>query len=73
MANSEMLDSLDANSFYIEGAYFADTSAPMLPIERRWEERRFSARLVNPATRRKLSVIIVGSGLAGSSAAATHG
>ena len=29
MANSEMLDSLDANSFYIEGADIADTRAPM--------------------------------------------
>ena len=73
MANSEMLDSLDANSFYIEGADIADTKAPMVPVERRWEERRFGARLVNPANRRKLSVIIVGSGLAGSSAAATLG
>ena len=73
MANSEMLDSLDANAFYIEGADIADTKAPMVPIERRWEERRFGARLVNPANRRKLSVIIVGSGLAGSSAAATLG
>jgi succinate dehydrogenase / fumarate reductase, flavoprotein subunit len=68
-----MLDSLDANSFYIEGADIADTKAPNVPIERRWEERRFSARLVNPANRRKLNVIIVGSGLAGSSAAATLG
>jgi succinate dehydrogenase / fumarate reductase flavoprotein subunit len=73
VANSEMLDSLDANSFYIEGADIADTKAPNVPIERRWEERRFSARLVNPANRRKLNVIIVGSGLAGSSAAATLG
>jgi succinate dehydrogenase flavoprotein subunit len=73
LANSEMLDSLDANSFFIEGADIADATAPMVPIERRWEERRFSARLVNPANRRKLSVIIVGSGLAGSSAAATLG
>ncbi len=73
MTNSEMLDSLDANSFYVEGADIADTKAPQVPIERRWEERRFRARLVNPANRRKLSVIIVGSGLAGSSAAATLG
>ena len=73
MTNSEMPDSLDANSFYIEGADIADTKAPQVPIERRWEERRFGARLVNPANRRKLSVIIVGSGLAGSSAAATLG
>ena len=73
MTNSEMPDSLDANSFYIEGADIADTKAPQVPIDRRWEERRFGARLVNPANRRKLSVIIVGSGLAGSSAAATLG
>jgi succinate dehydrogenase / fumarate reductase, flavoprotein subunit len=73
VTNSEMPGSLDANSFYIEGADIADTKAPKVPIERRWEERRFGARLVNPANRRKLSVIIVGSGLAGSSAAATLG
>src|SRR5687767_1974008 len=68
-----MPDSLDANSFYIEGPAIADAKAPQVPIERRWEERRFGARLVNPANRRKLSVIIVGSGLAGASAAATLG
>jgi succinate dehydrogenase flavoprotein subunit len=73
VTNSELLHSLDANSFYIEGAGIADSKAPKVPIERRWEDRRFRARLVNPANRRKLSVIIVGTGLAGSSAAATLG
>jgi succinate dehydrogenase flavoprotein subunit len=73
VTNSELFDSLDANSFYIEGVDIADTKAPQVPIERRWEERRFRARLVNPANRRKLDVIIVGTGLAGSSAAATLG
>jgi succinate dehydrogenase / fumarate reductase, flavoprotein subunit len=73
VTNSELADSLDSNSFYIEGADIADTKAPKVPIEKRWEERRFGARLVNPANRRKLDVIIVGSGLAGSSAAATLG
>jgi succinate dehydrogenase / fumarate reductase flavoprotein subunit len=73
VTNSELLDSLDANSFYIEGADIADSKAPKVSIERRWEDRRFRARLVNPANRRKLSVIIVGTGLAGSSAAATLG
>jgi succinate dehydrogenase / fumarate reductase flavoprotein subunit len=73
VTNSELLDSLDANSFYVEGADIADSKAPKVPIERRWEDRRFRARLVNPANRRKLSVIIVGTGLAGSSAAATLG
>ncbi|HEY6682514.1 MAG TPA: fumarate reductase/succinate dehydrogenase flavoprotein subunit [Propionibacteriaceae bacterium] len=73
VTNSELLDSIDSDSFYIEGAEIADTKAPKVPIERRWEDRRFRARLVNPANRRKLSLIIVGSGLAGSSAAATLG
>jgi succinate dehydrogenase / fumarate reductase, flavoprotein subunit len=73
VSNSEPLDSLDANSFYIEGTDIADTKAPKVPIDRRWEEHRFRARLVSPANRRKLSVIVVGTGLAGSSAAATLG
>jgi succinate dehydrogenase / fumarate reductase flavoprotein subunit len=67
------LVSLDADSFYEAGEDIADTKAPAVPIQVRWEERRFSARLVNPANRRKLSVIIVGTGLAGASAAATLG
>ena len=45
MNNSELFDSLDSDSFYIEGADIADTKAPNVPIERRWEERRFRARL----------------------------
>src|ERR687894_416443 len=48
-----------------------DTAAPDGPIETRWERRRFGAKLVNPANRRKLTVIVVGTGLAGGSAAAT--
>ncbi|WP_017541862.1 MULTISPECIES: fumarate reductase/succinate dehydrogenase flavoprotein subunit [Nocardiopsis] len=58
---------------YTEGAPIADEKAPAGPINERWDKRRFSARLVNPANRRKLSVIIVGTGLAGASAAATMG
>ncbi|MDA2809987.1 fumarate reductase/succinate dehydrogenase flavoprotein subunit [Nocardiopsis sp. RSe5-2] len=58
---------------YTEGAPIADEKAPAGPINERWDKRRFSARLVNPANRRKLSVIIVGTGLAGASAAATLG
>src|SRR5437773_2566761 len=49
----------------------ADRAAPDGPIETRWERRQFSARLVNPANKRKLSIIVVGTGLAGGSAAAT--
>src|SRR5690349_22352719 len=50
-----------------------DAKIPDGPLEQRWDRRRFDARLVNPANRRKLTVIVVGTGLAGSSAAATLG
>jgi succinate dehydrogenase / fumarate reductase flavoprotein subunit len=56
---------------YTEGDPIADTKAPEGPIETRWERRRFEAKLVNPANRRKMTVIVVGTGLAGGSAAAT--
>ncbi|GAA0987777.1 fumarate reductase/succinate dehydrogenase flavoprotein subunit [Acrocarpospora macrocephala] len=58
---------------YREGEPIRDTKAPEGPIEERWEKRKFAARLVNPANKRKLSVIVVGTGLAGGSAAATLG
>ncbi len=48
----------------------ADTS---LPIERVWKDRQFRAALVNPANRRKITVIVVGTGLAGGAAAASLG
>ncbi|GAA0799717.1 fumarate reductase/succinate dehydrogenase flavoprotein subunit [Spirilliplanes yamanashiensis] len=57
--------------FWTEGDPIADTAAPDGPIETRWERRKFTAKLVNPANRRKLTVIVVGTGLAGGSAAAT--
>ncbi|MEV4478282.1 fumarate reductase/succinate dehydrogenase flavoprotein subunit [Micromonospora coxensis] len=56
---------------FTEGDPIADTKAPEGPIETRWERRRFEAKLVNPANRRKMTVIVVGTGLAGGSAAAT--
>ncbi|GAA4877479.1 fumarate reductase/succinate dehydrogenase flavoprotein subunit [Pseudonocardia benzenivorans] len=56
---------------YTLGDPIADTAAPDGPIETRWERRRFGVRLVNPANKRKLHVIVVGTGLAGGSAAAT--
>ncbi|WP_327588832.1 fumarate reductase/succinate dehydrogenase flavoprotein subunit [Nonomuraea sp. NBC_00507] len=58
---------------YTEGSEIHDTKAPAGPIEERWEKRKFSAKLVNPANKRKLTVIVVGTGLAGGSAAATLG
>ena len=56
---------------FTEGSPIADTKAPEGPIEERWGKRRFGAKLVNPANKRKLTIIIVGTGLAGGSAAAT--
>lgn len=63
----------DAAGYYTPGAPLRDTKAPTGPIAERWQNRKFEARLVNPANRRKLDVIIVGTGLAGASAAATLG
>src|SRR5215204_1621375 len=56
------------------GDPIADSKAPSdVPIGERWSERRFRGRLVNPANRRKMTIIVVGTGLAGGSAAATLG
>ena len=61
------------NDFWKVGADIRDTKAPAGPIEKKWSTRKFQAKLVNPANRRKLTVIIVGTGLAGGAAAATLG
>ncbi|MCO4761946.1 MAG: fumarate reductase/succinate dehydrogenase flavoprotein subunit [Myxococcales bacterium] len=50
-----------------------DSKEPKGPIEERWDKHRFDMKLVNPANKRKFKVIVVGSGLAGASAAATLG
>src|SRR5690349_7409676 len=56
------------------GDPIADTKAPLdAALPERWSERKFRGRLVNPANRRRLNVIVVGTGLAGGSAAATLG
>lgn len=68
---AEMTD--DAAGYYTPGDPIADAKAPTGPIADRWQDRKFEARLVNPSNRRKLSIIIVGTGLAGASAAATLG
>ncbi|MCW2840788.1 MAG: fumarate reductase/succinate dehydrogenase flavoprotein subunit [Aeromicrobium sp.] len=62
-----------SEQFHAIGPDIADTKAPAGPIEKRWDDRKFNAKLVNPANRRKLSVIVVGTGLAGGAAAATLG
>ncbi len=50
-----------------------ESRAPSGPIEKRWSDYRFHAKLVNPANRRKYKIIVVGSGLAGGAAAASLG
>src|SRR6201982_526031 len=50
-----------------------DSKLPSGPIEKAWEKTRFDLKLVNPATKRRHTLIVVGSGLAGASAAATLG
>jgi succinate dehydrogenase / fumarate reductase flavoprotein subunit len=50
-----------------------DAKIPSGPMPEKWDGYRFNAKLVNPANRRKFTVIIVGTGLAGGAAAATLG
>ena len=50
-----------------------DSKIPSGPLEKKWEKHKFESKLVNPANRRKYTIIIVGSGLAGASAAASLG
>src|SRR5271167_4506565 len=50
-----------------------NSNLPSGPIEQSWDKVRFEMKLVNPANKRKHSIIVVGSGLAGGSAAATLG
>jgi succinate dehydrogenase / fumarate reductase, flavoprotein subunit len=50
-----------------------DSKIPDGPLESMWEDHKFSMKLVNPANKRKFEVIIIGTGLAGASAAATLG
>ncbi len=50
-----------------------DSRIPSGPITEKWDRRKFENKLVNPANRRKFDIIIVGTGLAGASAAASLG
>src|SRR5712691_4538605 len=48
-----------------------DSKIPSGPIAQKWDKYKFEMKLVNPANKRKYSVIVVGTGLAGASAAAS--
>ena len=50
-----------------------DANIPEGPIQDKWANHKMAMKLVNPANKRKYKVIIIGSGLAGASAAATMG
>src|SRR5262252_6326693 len=49
------------------------SNVPAGPIEKSWETHKFGLKLVNPANKRKFTIIMVGTGLAGGSAAASLG
>ena len=48
-----------------------NANIPSGPIEKKWDKHRFEMKLVNPANKRKYSVIVVGTGLAGGAGAAS--
>ena len=48
-----------------------DSKVPSGPLEQKWEHHRAESKLINPANKRKFDILVVGSGLAGASAAAT--
>ena len=50
-----------------------DAKIPAGPIAEKWDRHKFEMKLVNPANKRKFTIIVVGTGLAGASAAASLG
>ena len=50
-----------------------DAKVPAGPIAEKWDRHKFEMKLVNPANKRKYTIIVVGTGLAGASAAASLG
>ena len=49
------------------------SNEPSGPVSEKWEKHKFDMKLVNPANKRKLNIIVVGTGLAGASASASLG
>src|SRR5579875_1044655 len=62
---------IEAAGRWRAGSLSLDARAPGGPIERAWDKARFEMKLVSPANKRKYNVIVVGTGLAGASAAAS--
>ncbi len=55
----------------VEYTVTLDSKTPTGPIQDRWDQHKFDMKLISPANRRRFTIIIVGTGLAGGSAAAT--
>ncbi|MEV5825838.1 fumarate reductase/succinate dehydrogenase flavoprotein subunit [Spirillospora sp. NPDC052242] len=62
-----------SDDLYEIGDPIVDGKVPAGPIEDRWTTRKFEAKQINPANKRKKKIIIIGTGLAGGSAGATLG
>src|SRR5512142_411745 len=60
-----------AATFYEVAEETLDGKIPPGPVDQKWDNYRFDMKLVNPANKRKYTILVVGSGLAGASAAAT--
>lgn len=52
-------------------SFVLDSKIPSGPLEQKWSKHKMDSKLINPANKRKFSIIVVGSGLAGGAAAAT--
>src|SRR5215212_1278067 len=50
-----------------------DSKIPEGPLEKKWQDYRDHVKLVNPANKRRMEIIVIGTGLAGASAAASLG
>ena len=55
----------------VEGEQFIDSKVPVGPLAEKWTNYKAHQKLVNPANKRRLDIIVVGTGLAGASAAAS--
>ncbi len=60
-----------ATTFYDVAQETLDGKVPSGPADQKWDKYRFDVKLVNPSNKRKYKILVVGSGLAGASAAAT--
>src|ERR1700742_4052901 len=70
---SAQIERRSDKDFEAKASTVLDARIPSGPIEQQWDKCRFDMKLVNPANRRKHSIIVVGAGLAGAAAPATLG